>query len=141
MSMHLSHTDIKDWYCTLLLKTNGSWSGTVADGWIVDIFNPDDRYVELTSTTVDNWDSYDAVYIGYPIWWGIAAWPMDSFVEVNDFTGKTVIPFCTATSSGIGESGELLAGLAGTGDWQEGKRFQSSASAESVKEWVEGLEY
>lgn len=103
--------------------------------------NPDDRDVELTSTTVDNWDSYDTVYIGYPIWWGIAAWPMDSFIEVNDFTGKTVIPFCTATSSGIGESGELLAELAGEGDWKEGKRFQSNASADSVKEWVEGLEY
>ena len=64
--------------------------------------------------TVDNWDSYDTVFIGYPIWWGIAAWPVDGFVEANDFTGKTVIPFCTSSSSGIGESGELLAELAGT---------------------------
>ena len=49
------------------------------------------RDVELVSTTVDNWDSYDTVYIGYPIWWGIAAWPVDNFVKENDFTGKTVI--------------------------------------------------
>ena len=41
-------------------------------------------------------DRYDTVYIGYPIWWGIAAWPVDNFVKENDFTGKTVIPFCTA---------------------------------------------
>lgn len=51
------------------------------------------RDVELTTTEVENWDSYDTVFIGYPIWWGIAAWPTDSFVEANDFTGKTVIPF------------------------------------------------
>ena len=60
--------------------------------------------VELVSTEVENWDSYDTVLIGYPIWWGIAAWPTDAFVKANDFTGKTVIPFCTAASSGIGQS-------------------------------------
>ena len=82
------------------------------------------RNVELTSTTVDNWDSYDTVFIGYPIWWGEAAWPVDSFVENNDFTGKTVIPFATSASSGMGESGQLLADMAGTGDWQEGDSGQ-----------------
>ena len=65
------------------------------------------RAVALESTDVDGWDDYDTVFIGYPIWWGIAAWPMSSFVAVNDFTGKTVIPFCTSTSSGIGQSGKL----------------------------------
>ena len=97
------------------------------------------RDVELTTTEVENWDSYDTVFIGYPIWWGIAAWPVDGFVEANDFTGKTVIPFCTSSSSGLGQSGELLAELAGTGDWQEGQRFRSSASQEDVNEWVDSL--
>ena len=64
---------------------------------------------------------------------------MDSFVSANDFTGKTVIPFCTSSSSGLGESGELLAELAGTGDWLEGQRFRSSASQEDVAEWVDSL--
>ena len=99
------------------------------------------RDVELTATQVENWDSYDTVFIGYPIWWGIAAWPVDGFVEANDFTGKTVIPFCTSSSSGLGESGELLAELAGTGDWQEGERFRSSASQEDVTQWVESLDF
>ena len=63
------------------------------------------RDVELVSATPENWDSYDTVFIGYPIWWGIAAWPVDSFVESNDFTGKTVILFATSASSGMGESG------------------------------------
>lgn len=97
------------------------------------------RDVELVADTVDNWDQYDTVFIGYPIWWGIAAWPVDGFVEANDFSGKTVIPFCTSSSSGLGESGQLLADMAGTGDWQEGQRFRSSASQEDVQSWIEEL--
>ena len=77
---------------------------------------------------------------GHAIWWGIAAWPVNTFVEANDFTGKTIIPFCTSASSGLGDSGELLAELAGTGDWQEGMRFRSSVSDEDVVAWVESLE-
>ena len=101
--------------------------------------HPDDRHVELTADTVDNWAEYDTVFIGYPIWWGIAAWPVDTFVEANDFTGKTVIPFATSSSSGLGESGELLAGLAGTGDWLEGMRFRSGASDADVADWAASL--
>jgi flavodoxin len=97
------------------------------------------RNVELVADTVENWDSYDTVFIGYPIWWGIAAWPVDAFVEANDFTGKTVIPFATSASSGLGESGQLLAELAGTGDWQEGMRFRSSVSEGDVQEWLDSL--
>ena len=77
---------------------------------------------------------------GHAIWWGIAAWPVDGFVTANDFTDKTVIPFCTSSSSDLGESGELLAEMAGTGDWQEGMRFRSGASAEDVQGWLESLE-
>lgn len=101
--------------------------------------NESERVVELVAATVDNWDDYDTVFIGYPIWWGIAAWPVNEFIETNDFTGKTVIPFCTSASSGLGESGELLEEMAGTGDWQEGQRFRSSASEDDVRAWVEGL--
>lgn len=99
------------------------------------------RDVELTTTTVDNWDSYDTVFIGYPIWWAIAAWPVDNFVKDNDFTGKTVIPFCTSASSGIGQSGSLLADIAGTGHWLDGERFSSGASDSEVQDWVKQLGY
>ena len=98
------------------------------------------RNVELVADTVDDWQDVERIYIGYPVWWGIAAWPVNTFVEANDFTGKTVIPFCTSASSGLGDSGELLAELAGTGDWQEGRRFRSSVSDEDVVAWVESLE-
>ena len=84
------------------------------------------RDVALKTTTADNWADYDTVYIGYPIWWGIAAWPVDTFVKANDFTGKTVIPFCTSASSGLGQSGTLLAEAAGTGEWLEGAREENS---------------
>ena len=87
----------------------------------------------------ENIADYDVIFIGYPIWWGIAAWPVDTFVEANDFTGKTVIPFATSASSGLGESGQLLAELAGTGDWQEGMRFRSSVSEGDVQEWLDSL--
>ena len=101
--------------------------------------NPDERDVELVSTEVDDWASYDTVFIGYPIWWGEAAWVVDNFVKENDFTDKTVIPFCTSSSSGLGESGTLLAEMAGTGNWIDGERFQSSVAEEDVRSWVEGL--
>ena len=97
------------------------------------------RDVPLTTTEVPDWDSYDTVFIGYPIWWGIAAWPVDNFVKANDFTGKTVIPFATSTSSGMGQSGNLLRDLAGTGDWQDGQRFRSNASADDAADWVSSL--
>lgn len=102
--------------------------------------NPDKRDVALENTTVPNFDDYDTVFIGYPIWWGIAAWPVDTFVKGNDFSGKTVIPFCTSASSGIGSSGEELEKMAGTGNWTEGKRFSSGASESEVSEWVNTLE-
>lgn len=98
------------------------------------------RNVELVSTTPEDWDSYDRILIGYPIWWGIAAWPVDSFVEANNFNGKTVIPFCTSSSSVLGESGELLVGKANGGDWQEGHRFSSNPSDSDIKAWTDELQ-
>ena len=84
-------------------------------------------------------DQYDTVFIGYPIWWGIAAWPVDGFVEANDFSGKTVSPFCTSSSAGLGESGQLLSDMAGTGDWMGGQRFSSSVNEAAVQEWIDSL--
>lgn len=106
---------------------------------VIEHDNPDKRVVELEKNTVDNWDDYDTVFVGYPIWWGIAAWPIDDFIKSNDFTGKTVIPFCTSASSELGESGNLLSEMAGTGNWLEGKRFSSGASEKDVTDWLDTL--
>ena len=99
------------------------------------------RNVSLVKATPDNWDEYDTVFIGYPIWWGIAAWPVNSFIRNNDFTGKTVIPFCTSASSGLGNSAELLEEMAGGGRWLDGRRFRSSVSENDVVSWVNGLDF
>lgn len=101
--------------------------------------NENERDVALVSATISDWDSYDVVFIGYPIWWGIAAWPVNSFIKANDFTGKIVIPFCTSASSGLGDSGKLLENMAGTGDWQTGIRFSSGAAESDVTEWTESI--
>ncbi len=100
---------------------------------------PDTRHVELTTTTVENFDSYDVIYIGYPIWWQKAAWVVDDFIKNNDFSGKTVIPFCTFSTSPLGESGTALAEMAGTGNWLEGMRFSGGADENEIKVWLDGI--
>lgn len=97
------------------------------------------RDVKLKNTKVDNWENYDTVLIGYPIWWGIAAWPVDTFVKANNFEGKKVIPFCTSASSGLGQSGSLLEKEANSGNWLNGHRFSSSASDSDIKNWTDSL--
>lgn len=99
----------------------------------------DNRHVELETITPENFDNYETVLIGYPIWWANAAWVLDDFVSENDFTGKTVIPFCTSASSPLGQSGELLAEMARTGNWQDGMRFRQSADEEEVRQWANDL--
>ena len=95
---------------------------------------------QLEKAVPDNWSSYDTILIGYPIWWGIAAWPVDVFVKANDFTGKHVVTFATAYSSPLGNSGKLLAEMAGgKGNWQDGTCFTGSLSDAKVVEWVRSL--
>ena len=99
------------------------------------------RKVELVSVTVEDWESYETVFIGYPIWWGIAAWPVDSFVEENDFTGKTVIPFCTSASSGLGKSGELLAERQGPETGRKGSALAPVYRRRMSKAGCRGLDW
>ena len=87
----------------------------------------------------ENFEQYSIVFIGYPIWWGDAAWPVYNFVKNNDFTGKTVIPFATSSSSTLGQSGEHLKEMAGTGNWLEGHRFSSGATQSTIETWVNSL--
>ena len=102
--------------------------------------NDPNRSVELEQITPDNFDSYGTVFLGYPIWWGNASWAIDNFVSGNDFTGKTVIPFCTSGSSPIGSSAQDLAAMAGTGEWQEGRRFGAGA-IDDASAWLGELGY
>ncbi len=97
------------------------------------------RNVKLEKDKVDNWDEYDTVLIGYPIWWGVASWTVDTFVKANDFNGKTVIPFCTSSSSGLGQSGKLLEEEANGGEWKDGHRFKSNATDEEINDWIDTI--
>lgn len=82
-------------------------------------------------------DGYSTIFIGYPIWWGEEPRIMDTFVESYDFSGKTLIPFCTSGGSGIGSSGTNLEANAGSGNWLEGERLSSSSDIEG---WISKLE-
>ncbi len=101
--------------------------------------DPTLRDVELETTEVPNWADYDRIIIGYPIWWGIAAWPVNSFVKAQDFAGKTVIPFCTSHSSELGDSNVGLQKDANGGEWQPGHRFFQDVSPATVKSWTDSL--
>ena len=84
-------------------------------------------------------DGYTTIYIGFPIWWGEEPRILDTFVEGYDFTGITMIPFCTSGSSGIGRSGQNLAENAGSGSWLDGKRFGAGVSETELQAWIDGL--
>lgn len=101
--------------------------------------NPELRDVKLKNLDIPDWDSYDRIILGYPIWWGIAAWPVNSFVKSKDWTNKTILPFCTSHSSGLGDSDLLLKDDANAGDWQEGIRFYQDAPTEKIKSWTDSL--
>ena len=99
----------------------------------------DMRDVPLASTEVPGWENYDTVILGYPIWWGVSAWATDAFVKAVDWNGKTVYPFCTSHSSGIGDSDILLRKQANGGDWKEGFRFFQDATDETISKWTDTI--
>ena len=99
--------------------------------------NPETR-PEIGGEDIDL-TGYTTVYIGYPIWWGEEPRILCTFVESHDFTGMTVIPFCTSGGSGIGRSGDDLAQLAGTGNWLKGARHGAGISEEELRAWADGL--
>lgn len=91
------------------------------------------------SNTVENMEQYDTVFIGYPIWWGQAPRIIDTFVESYDFSGKTIIPFCTSGSSSIGSSARNLQALTNNANWLSGQRFSGGSSKDTIAHWIEEL--
>ncbi|MBR0465587.1 flavodoxin [Candidatus Saccharibacteria bacterium] len=120
------------------LYTESDLSWTDSDSRVSREHNDENlQNVELKNTVVPNWDEYDTVFVGYPIWWGDSAWPVDSFVRKVDFDDKIVIPFCTSHSSGLGTSDTDLKAKATGGNWQPGHRFSQDATDVDINEWVE----
>ncbi len=92
------------------------------------------------SSGVENMDEYDTIILGYPIWHGQAPRIISTFLESYDFSWKTIVPFCTSHSSGIGSSADNLHSLcAESVKWRDGKRFESGVSKESVQKWIEEI--
>ena len=109
--------------------TSADLNWTVADSWVNRKHdNKSLQDILLVSETPENFEQYSTVFIGYPIWWGDAAWQVYNLVKNNDFTGKTVILFATSSNSTLGQSGEHLKEMDGTGNWLEGHRFSSGAT-------------
>lgn len=88
------------------------------------------------ASKVENMSQYNIVFVGFPIWWYREPAIINTFMESYDFSGKTVIPFATSGSSGIGKSGELMQSLAPTTKVLSGKRFSSSVSEDELKKWA-----
>lgn len=91
------------------------------------------------SGSVENMEQYDIVFLGYPIWWGEAPRIVSTFMESYDFSGKTIVPFCTSGGSGIGSSADNLAELTEGAEWLSGQRLSGSSSYDEIMEWVNSL--
>ena len=91
------------------------------------------------SGSVENMEQYDIIFLGYPIWWGEAPRILSTFVESYNFSGKTVVPFCTSGGSGVGSSAANLERLTDGAEWLSGTRLNGSASRSSVVEWINDL--
>ena len=89
------------------------------------------------SGSVENMDEYDTIILGYPIWHGQAPRIISTFLESYDFSEKTILPFCTSHSSGMGSSADNLHALCSDSViWLDGKRFEVGTSKESVQNWI-----
>ena len=89
------------------------------------------------ANAVDDIDDYDDVIIGYPIWWGVAPRIIETFLESYDFSGKTIIPFCTSGGSGMGRSDEELhKNVKGDVKWKKGAQINRPDEA-IIKKWLD----
>lgn len=103
----------------------------------IEMNNPDAR--PAIEGSVENMEQYDIMFIGFPIWWGDAPRIVSTFMESYDFSGKTIIPFCTSGGSGMGSSAANLERLTSGVQWLEGRSFSGSDSRDTIMEWVNSL--
>ena len=104
----------------------------------IEMNDPDAR--PAISGSVEDMDQYTTVFIGYPIWWGDAPRIISTFLESYDFSGKTIVPFCTSGGSGIDSSASNLEQLTSGATWLSGRRLNSSDSQDNVMVWVNSLD-
>jgi len=89
------------------------------------------------SGSLPNLAAYDAVAVGFPIWWGVAPRIIETFLESCDFSGKTILPFCTSGGSGVGRSDtELHKNVSGDVKWAKGVQINRPNEAE-IRRWLD----
>lgn len=96
------------------------------------------------ATHVDNIDSYDVVFVGYPIWWGTMPMPVESFLTGYNFSGKTIVPFSTHEGSGLGSSVRDIKALCPQSTVREGLAIQGGSvntAQDQVSSWLQGMGY
>ena len=91
----------------------------------------------VIASKVEDISQYDVVFLGFPVWWYREPSIIDTFAESYDFAGKTIVPFATSGSSGIGDSGKNIGALAKGAKVEEGLRFKAKASVDELKSWAE----
>lgn len=91
------------------------------------------------SGKVENFPDYDVVFLGYPIWWGKAPKIISTFLESHNLSDKTIVPFCTSHSSGIGSSDKDLHKSAKQATWKQGRRLNGDESKKTIKNWIESM--
>lgn len=97
----------------------------------------DENARPLIASKVENMGKYDVIFVGFPIWWYHEPAIIDTFMESYDFSGKTVVPFATSGSSGIGDSGKNMQSLTPSAKVLAGKRFSAGVSEAELKSWAE----
>lgn len=89
---------------------------------------------------VSNMDTYDTVFVGFPIWWYVAPTIINTFLESYDFSGKTIIPFATSGGSDLGKTEEILKKCCSScANWKTGKRF-GSFDKSLLNDWINSLD-
>ncbi len=83
--------------------------------------------------------SFDAIFIGFPVWWYNAPHIIFSFLESADFSGKIIVPFCTSGGSGLEAAPKDMQKCAPQAIFRQGRRFDFGANRASIRKWVESL--
>lgn len=102
--------------------------------------NDESSRPEIGSDKIENFNDYNYIFLGYPIWFGKAPKIIYTFLESYDFNNKIIIPFVTSSSSGIGSSAINLEELTNNSTWMEGRRFSGNENEEVIKEWIYTLD-
>lgn len=104
---------------------------------VVKEHNDSNRHVELQTVSFEGYEEAQYIFLGAPVWWQELSWVVDDFLKLNDFTGKTIIPFATSSSSGF--STKRHEALASSATWMQGQRFSSRATSSQIEAWIDGL--